>query len=104
MPPKVDLKTLTAKRDNAMRFLYELFEEFQVVINVQPELELIEKIYKEIESKYRGFKKQIEVIEDRTIENQAPVTRYRIRIGAISILGVFQSCLLLKLFIFDVFV
>ncbi len=65
MPPKVDLKTLTAKRDNAMRFLYELFEEFQVVINVQPELELIEKIYKEIESKYRGFKKQIEVIEER---------------------------------------
>ena len=50
-----------------MRFLYELFEEFQVVINVQ--LELIEKIYKEIESKYRGFKKQIEVIEDRIIEN-----------------------------------
>ena len=36
-----------------------LFEEFQVVINVQPELELSEKIYKEIESKYRGFKKQI---------------------------------------------
>ncbi len=55
-----------------MRFLYELFEEFQVVINVQPELELIEKIYKEIESKYRGFKKQIEVIEDRIIENQIP--------------------------------
>ena len=70
--PKVDLKTLTAKRDNAMRFLYELFEEFQVVINVQPELELIEKIYKEIESKYRGFKKQIQVIEDRIIENQIP--------------------------------
>ena len=37
---------------------------------MQPELELIEKIYKEIESKYRGFKKQIEVIEDRIIENQ----------------------------------
>ncbi len=37
-------------------------------------------------------------------ETKAPVTRYRIRIGAISILGVFQSCLLLKLFIFDVFV
>ena len=55
-----------------MRFLYELFEEFQVVINVQPELELIEKIYKEIESKYRGFKKKIEVIEDRIIENQIP--------------------------------
>ena len=35
--------------------------------------------------------------------NKAPVTRYRIRIGAISILGVFQSCLLLKLSIFDVF-
>ena len=72
MPLKVDLKTLTAKRDNAMRFLYELFEEFQVVINVQPELELIERIYKEIESKYRGFKKQVEVIEDRIIENQIP--------------------------------
>ncbi len=37
-------------------------------------------------------------------ESEAPVTRYRIRIGAISILIVFQSCLLLKLFIFDVFV
>ncbi len=39
---------------------------------MQPELELIEKIYKEIESKYRGFKKQIELIEDRIIENQIP--------------------------------
>ena len=35
---------------------------------------------------------------------KASVTRYRIRIGVISILGVFQSCLLLKLSIFDVFV
>ncbi len=47
-------------------------------------------------------------IESRSSESfcrsQAPVTRYRIRIGAISILGVFQTCLLLNLFIFDVFV
>ena len=55
MPPKVDLETLAAKRDNSMRSLYELFEEFQVVISQKPALEQIEKVYKEIESKYRAF-------------------------------------------------
>jgi hypothetical protein len=53
-----------------MRSLYELFEEFQVVISQKPALELIEKVYKEIESKYRAFKKQIEVIADKIIDNQ----------------------------------
>ncbi len=75
MPPKVDLKTLNTNFLYELyeeNFLYELYEESQVVINVQPELELIVKIYKEIESKYRGFKKQVEVIEDRIIENQIP--------------------------------
>ena len=75
MPPKVDLKTLNTNFLYELyeeNFLYELYEESQVVINVQPELELIVKIYKEIESKYRGFKKQIEAIEDRIIENQIP--------------------------------
>ena len=69
MPPKVDLETLAAKRDNSMRSLYELFKEFQVVISQKPALEQIEKVYKEIESKYRAFKKQIEVIEDKIIIN-----------------------------------
>ena len=32
-----------------------------------------------------------------------PVSRYRIRIGATSIHGVFQSCLLLQLFIYEGF-
>jgi hypothetical protein len=70
MPPKVDLNTLAAKRDNSVRSLYDLFEEFHMVINVKPALGLIEKVYKELEAKYRAFKKQIEVIEDKIIDNQ----------------------------------
>ena len=33
-------------------------------------MELIQNVYKEIELKYRNFKKQIEVIEDRIVDNQ----------------------------------
>ena len=62
MPPKADINTLLAKRDVAIKSLYELFEEFQVVYGIEPELETFEKVYKEIETKFRTVKKQLEVI------------------------------------------
>ena len=69
MPPKADINTLLAKRDVAIKSLYELFEEFQVVYGIEPELETLEKVYKEIETKFRTVKKQLEVISDKIIEN-----------------------------------
>ena len=44
-------------------------EEFQVVYGIEPELETLEKVYKEIETKFRTVKKQLEVISDKIIEN-----------------------------------
>ena len=69
MPPKADINTLLAKRDVAIKSLYELFEEFQVVYGIEPELETLEKVYKEIEMKFRTVKKQLEVISDKITEN-----------------------------------
>ena len=69
MPPKVDIKILSGKRDNAKHALYELFDEFEALYSVKPELNLLLTVFKEIESKYRGIKKQIEVIADRFVED-----------------------------------
>lgn len=68
MPPKIDFKTLVGKRDNAMHALKELFDEFEAIYSVQPELKLLATIFNEIESKYRAIRKQIEVIADRLVE------------------------------------
>ena len=68
MPPKVDIKILSGKRDNAKHALYELFDEFEALYSVKPELNLLSTVFKEIESKYRGIKKQIEGIADRFVE------------------------------------
>ena len=68
MPPKVDVKVLAGKRDNAKHALFELFEEFEALYSVKPELNLLTTVFKEIESKYRGIKKQIEAIADRFVE------------------------------------
>ena len=68
MPPKVDLKTLFGKRDNAIHSLKELFDEFEAIYSVKPDLTLLQATFNEIESKYRAVKKQIETIADRLVE------------------------------------
>ena len=48
MPPKtIDIKTLIAKRDNSLSALYELLEEFKLVIEIDAEsrVDLIKNIY-----------------------------------------------------------
>ena len=69
MPPKTDISTLISKRDIATRSLYDLFEEFQVLIEVQPDFSTLKNVYGQIETKYRGLKKQIEVIREKIVEN-----------------------------------
>ena len=59
MPPKIDLKSLSGKRDNAIYALNELFVEFKTLYSVKPELNLSAAVFNEIESKYRAAKKQI---------------------------------------------
>ena len=41
MPPKIDLKTLAEKRENAKYALNELFVEFETLYSVKPELNLL---------------------------------------------------------------
>ena len=36
MPPKVDVKTLTGKMNNAVGILHELMEEFEAIFAVKP--------------------------------------------------------------------
>ena len=69
MPPKVDISTLVAKRDNALSALYELFEEFKLVAEIESEtkVELLRNIYGQIEPKYRDIRKQIEHITNKAI-------------------------------------
>ena len=69
MPPKADLKALIAKRDNSFFALKELFEEFESIYVVELELDRLKSIFTLIETKYRGIKKQQEVIADRLVED-----------------------------------
>ena len=68
MPPKIDLKTLSGKRDNTIYVLNELFAEFETLYSVKPELNLLAAVFNEIKSKYRAVKKQMEIIADRLVE------------------------------------
>ena len=68
MPPKVDVTTLIAKRDGTIGSLYDLLEEFNVLFEVQPVINILENIYKEVEIKYRSVKKQQETIADKLCE------------------------------------
>ena len=68
MPPKTDISTLIAKRDIAARSLYDLFEEFQALIEVQPDFSSLQNVYTQIDTKYRALKKQIEVIREKIVE------------------------------------
>ena len=71
MPPKVDVKTLTGKMNNAIGILYELMEEFETIFSVKPGLERLEAVFNLVESKYRFVKKQQESILDKLIEEGA---------------------------------
>ena len=68
MPPKVDVKTLAGKMDNAVRILYELTEEFEIIFSVKPELKTLEAAFKQVEARYRLVKKQQETILDRLVD------------------------------------
>jgi predicted phage gp36 major capsid-like protein len=67
--PKTDLKTLIGKRDNAIQSVQELFEEFEAVLAVEPNLDRLETIFNLVEAKYRNIKKQQETITDRIVED-----------------------------------
>ena len=70
--PKTDLKTLIGKRDNAIQSIRELFEEFETILTVEPNLERLETVFNLVEAKYRNIKKQQEVLADRIVEDSAP--------------------------------
>ena len=70
--PKTDLKTLIGKRDNAIQSIRELFEEFETVLAVEPNLERLEIIFDLVETKYRQIKKQQEALADRIVEDGQP--------------------------------
>ena len=68
MPPKVDVKTLAGKMDNAVRILYELTEEFEIIFSVKPELKTLEAAFNQVEARHRLVKKQQETILDRLVD------------------------------------
>ena len=71
MPPKVEnIATLIAKRDIAIASLDELYEEFYMLFEVEPELIALENVHKEIAIKFRSVKKQQTTIAERLIESQ----------------------------------
>ena len=70
MPPKVDISLLSAKRDNMVNSLYELFEEFQVLYSVEADISMLENVYKQIETKYRLVRQQQDVIIDKILEGK----------------------------------
>ena len=70
MPPKVEnIATLIAKRDIAIASLDELYEEFNMLYQVEPELIALENVYKEIAIRFRGVKKQQTTIAEKLIES-----------------------------------
>ena len=48
MPPKIHLKPLSRKRDNAIYALNELFVEYETLYSVKPELNLLAAVFNEI--------------------------------------------------------
>ena len=60
MPPKVDVKTLAGKLDNAVKLSYEFIEEFKTIFSVKTELKTT--AFSLEETKYRLVKKQQETI------------------------------------------
>ena len=68
MLPKVDVKTLAGKLDNAVKLLNELIEEFETIFSVKPELKTLEVAFSLVETKYRLVKKEQETILDRLVD------------------------------------
>ena len=66
MPPKVDMKTLAGKLDNAVKLLY--MEEFETIFCVKPELKTLEAAFSLVETRYRQVQKQQETILDRLVD------------------------------------
>ena len=65
MPPKVEtIAALIAKRDIAIASLDELFEEFDVLYQVEPELIALENVHAEIAVQFRSVYKQQVTIAD----------------------------------------
>ena len=50
MPPKVDVATLIEKSDSTVGSLYDILEEFNVRLEGQPEVNILENVYKEVEA------------------------------------------------------
>ena len=71
MPPKVDVKTLAGKMENAVNILYELMEEFETIFSVKPELKTLEAAFTQVETRYRQIKKQQETILDKLVDEGA---------------------------------
>ena len=70
MPPKVEnIATLIAKRDIGIASLDELYEEFNMLYQVEPELIALENVYKEVAIRFRGVKKQETTIAEKLIES-----------------------------------
>ena len=70
MPPKIEnIATLIAKRDIAIASLDELYEEFNMLYQVEPELIALENVYKEIAIRFRGVKKQQTTIAEKLVES-----------------------------------
>ena len=68
MPPKVDVKTLAGKMENALNILYEFMEEFETIFSVTPELKTLEAVFTQVETRYKLIIKQQETILDRLVD------------------------------------
>ena len=65
MPPKVEnIATLIAKREIAIASLDELYEEFNMLYQAEPELIGLENVHEEMAIKFRSVKRQQKTIAD----------------------------------------
>ena len=68
MLPRVDVAELIAKRDRTIGSLRDILEEFKVLFEVQPMINILEDVYKKVEIKYRSAIKQQGAITDKLCE------------------------------------
>lgn len=50
MPPKVNVALLIEKSDSAIGSLYDILEEFNERLEVQPVINILENVYKEVKA------------------------------------------------------
>ena len=65
MPPKVDVKTLVGKMQNAANILYELIEEFEIILSVKPEVKTLEVAFSQVETRYMTHLIQFDVTRNK---------------------------------------